>query len=694
MNRAEKRRQKKQRGNRASSSTAAADFGRGPGSLEAVLLKAVQHHNSGELREAEALYRRVLAADPDQPDALNLLGVIARQSGDFAAAVDLISRSVAVRPGFADAHNNLGNAFLEQRRLDEAMASYRKALDLNPRHADALNNLGSALNDLGRAEEAFACHRRAIEINPDNDSYWTGLAKAVQSLPFSNAGADERAVLFKLLARRTVRPADVARPVVRALQRHPEFADVLDRTSGGAIAPGATFADLADKLSAIPLFLRIVSLCPVTDLTVERMLTALRRAMIEDAIADALSDSALPFLSALAIHCFTNEYVFDESEDERMAVRTLEHRVAAAVGEPEDIPATLIAAIAAYRPLHTFSWAEKLLERTWPESCAALIGKQIREPIEERSLHNGIEILSPIRDAVSQAVRDQYEANPYPRWTSIGLIENARPVRAVLQGAPLHFDMGDYVSPERPEILIAGCGTGQIALLNAARFSQARLLAMDLSMSSLCYAARKSRELGFSNVAFAQGDILELGDMNRTFDLIDCSGVLHHLGDPMAGWRILTDILRPGGVMKIGLYSERARQPVAAARSLIAEKGYAANEDDIRRCRRDIVALAEAGDPVMSEICGMADFYSTSDCRDLLFHVQEHRFTLPMIGDAVKSLGLTFLGFEMRNQSALRRFNERHPEPDAATSFALWDDFEQENPDTFLGMYQFWCRKP
>ena len=95
----------------------------------------------------------------------------------------------------------------------------------------------------------------------------------------------------------------------------------------------------------------------------------------------------------------------------------------------------------------------------------------------------------------------------------------------------------------------------------------------------------------------------------------------------------------------------------------------------------------------MAKVCHGRDFFSLSNCRDLLFHVQEHRFTLPQIEAALKTLKLKFLGFEMRDQGALGMFKKSHPEKDAPTSLALWHQFELKNPDTFRGMYQFWCQK-
>jgi hypothetical protein len=96
----------------------------------------------------------------------------------------------------------------------------------------------------------------------------------------------------------------------------------------------------------------------------------------------------------------------------------------------------------------------------------------------------------------------------------------------------------------------------------------------------------------------------------------------------------------------------------------------------------------------MAELAGMLDFYGLSNCRDLIFHVQEHRFTLPQIDDALRALGLDFLGFELGDGDAMKRFRAQNPEPGALASLAKWHDFECENPRVFSRMYQFWCRKP
>lgn len=108
---------------------------------QTLLRRAIDLHRQGRLAEAGTVYREALAAQPDNADALHLLGVIARAQGDAVAAVALISRSVTAAPWFAEAHYNLGNALADQGLMEDAAGAYRKALDLKPNFAEAMGAL-------------------------------------------------------------------------------------------------------------------------------------------------------------------------------------------------------------------------------------------------------------------------------------------------------------------------------------------------------------------------------------------------------------------------------------------------------------------------------------------------------------------------------------------------------------------------
>ena len=142
--------------------------------------------------------------------------------------------------------------------------------------------------------------------------------------------------------------------------------------------------------------------------------------------------------------------------------------------------------------------------------------------------------------------------------------------------------------------------------------------------------------------------------------------------------------------MQVGLYSERGRRDVVAAKAFIAERAYRPGADDIRRCRQELMAV-DAG-ARFAPLAARSDFYVTGECRDLLFHVEEHRFTLARIRGDLAMLGLRFAGF-VTTPAVAARYRERYPGDARMTDLGSWDAFEEEFPDTFAGMYVFWVRK-
>jgi len=144
------------------------------------LESGVSHHQAGRLAEAEALYRQVLAEQPDHADALHLLGVLAGQKGQPDAAEDLLRRAIRIKPDLAEAHNNLGFVLAGKGQLDEAIAFYRRAIEITPDLAEAHNNLGFALNVKGQFDEAIAAGRQAVRLNPKFAEAYINLGNALQ----------------------------------------------------------------------------------------------------------------------------------------------------------------------------------------------------------------------------------------------------------------------------------------------------------------------------------------------------------------------------------------------------------------------------------------------------------------------------------------------------------------------------------
>jgi len=138
----------------------------GPKDAAELLAAGLKHHQAARLAQAEVCYRRVLATEPEHPDALHLLGLLAQQVGRYDQAVELIGRALK-RNGHPVYFSNLGVVLNDQGKLEEAIAAYRQAISIKPDFAEAYSNLGNSLNDQGKVDEAIAAYRQAISIRPD-----------------------------------------------------------------------------------------------------------------------------------------------------------------------------------------------------------------------------------------------------------------------------------------------------------------------------------------------------------------------------------------------------------------------------------------------------------------------------------------------------------------------------------------------
>ncbi len=568
-------------------------------------------------------------------------------------------RSAEDRPGTAQAAeaDRLYRQALSHQQLgqnEEAVRLYKRLLTADPDHAEAYNNLGCVLLEQGKAKEAAARFQRSLMLRPQL--------------------CDDFASIATLLA--TVNPA---------------LGDACKRVAGAWPARLPSF-DLSgpSDIAADVLLRHVLRSTPVRTIDLERLLTSIRQSLLpmaaEAKTGDRVDEDFLDFCGALAQQCFINEYVFaTTAEEAEQAERLKEKLVMAGAGSP--VPLLLLLAVAMYFPLHSLPGAQALLDRRWPDPVANVLMQQVSEPNQERQFRDSIPRLTAIDDAVSIQVQQQYEENPYPRWVQPAAAVTVTTIHQHLRAA---FPSAPFRLLEKTgglDILVAGCGTGRHPIEVARTYENARLLAVDLSLSSLCYAKRKTPPDVADRIDYAQADILKLGTLDRSFDVVEASGVLHHMSDPLAAWQTLLTLLRPNGFMRVALYSEIARRKISAAHAFIAERGYRATPDDIRRCRQDLL-----NSPLKS--VGTADdFFSTSECRDMLFHVHERQLTIPDIKSFIVAHGLTFIGFEFE-PPVQRHYRSLFSNAGwSSTDLDRWHDFETKNPDSFTAMYQFWVQK-
>jgi len=135
-------------------------------SIDQLVAQALQYHQAGALPQAEQLYRQILQADPDNADALHLLGVLANQTGQYDQAIAYIQKALVRCPREAAFYANLALPYLAQGNLDQTVACCKEALRLQPDFAEVRNTLGLALQGQGKRDEALACYEQSLRLKP------------------------------------------------------------------------------------------------------------------------------------------------------------------------------------------------------------------------------------------------------------------------------------------------------------------------------------------------------------------------------------------------------------------------------------------------------------------------------------------------------------------------------------------------
>jgi 2-polyprenyl-3-methyl-5-hydroxy-6-metoxy-1,4-benzoquinol methylase/tetratricopeptide (TPR) repeat protein len=607
------------------------------------------------------------------------------RAGAFAEAGLAYRHILTLFPAHAETNRMLGAALMAQAKAMEAIPYFERAIELRPDHLAAYEDLGRAQAAVGNLKLAISVAARALEIGetPQNKAFF---AQCVRAARFTADDGRMRKLLQRAVSEAWDRPRELTAVCIGLIKLNGAVKDGIARALGAwpeRLSPEALFgATGVTALAQDRLLCCLLETDPMTDVGLERLLTDLRCALLAAAAGEpesgAPDEGLLGFYCALARQCFINGYVYAITADENEAVRRLQSRLEQALADGAPYPPLWPVAVGAYVPLQTIAQTEKLLDRSWPQAVASLLVQQVKEPAEERRLAAMLPVITTVDTEVSRAVRQQYEENPYPRWVTPGP-----------PGPPLVLD--ERQPQTNVDVLIAGCGTGLSTIEFARQTPRARITAVDLSVASLSYAQRMAQKFGVKNVTFGQADILKLGSSGRAFDYIDASGVLHHLADPWAGWRVLLALLRSEGVMQVGLYSALARRNVNAARALIAERGYRPMPDDIRRFREEVMSAKDGS--VLKSMVQWNDFFAMNECRDLAFHVQEHQISLPEIKTFLAAEHMQFVGFAL-DAATQARFAARFPEPAAMTDLDRWHEFETAAPETFAAMYQFFIRKP
>ena len=565
--------------------------------------------------------------------------------------------------------------------LDEAAQHYRQLLTQDPSNPRWHLCFGEILLQQGKRIEALPYLQTAVHglKHPVVQALY---AEALSKMRFSRTEPSLKRDVLMAIDHAWCRPADMVGTAISLLRAEhglsPETAAVMVQTCSGLVAD--------------PLLHAVLRSAPNIDEQLEDWLIWARQALLQLIVPGHAKTAHLPFALALAMQSWIGEFVLAETNEESTLLDQVALSLATRLQQGERYAELNLAMLAAYRPLNEWGWAKELL---WTEPSPLMnriLSWHLRHPHQEQKIAAHMPRLSEITDATSQKVRAQYEANPYPRWVAAPTNIGRQPLSEYVRNRfPALQEQQGTFNTSPCEVLIAGCGTGQEIMGTAATLADVSITAIDISLSSLAYAKRMAMENGIVNVNFMQADIIELGRLNRQFSMIECAGVLHHLHNPEAGWKILTDLLKPGGLMMIALYSRAARRDLDPAREWVREKQISTDAESIKKFRTRVKSLP--AEHPCRRIVARRDFFTTSMLRDLVFHVNEHEFNLLEIQAISDRLGLNFLGFDLPPESK-QQFAAVFPSKTPWLDLKSWDKFEKLYPDTFRGMYQMWFYKP
>jgi ubiquinone/menaquinone biosynthesis C-methylase UbiE len=607
--------------------------------------QAWDHHEKGEYDEAIALYESGLKENPDKTAYYDLARVY-QAKDDVLKAIQAVTEAVKIDKLFHEAFALMGDLYFSKRQGFPAIESYGQA----------------------------------VAINPDNLTYKKSLIKVASSFKFKRANPNLKGVLIECMEDDQVDMYLFGGAWLSLVMKDASvgpFYKLSKMKSYKAFKKGMDAFPNCDGLID-PFFLTGFGKFTVADIAFETWCKYLRRYLIEAIVEGRIlftdPDDIELITCALSRYCLLTDYIMHSDEEEKVLVDEICQRVS----KSNTPKLEELACLGCYEHIYLLDNAMDIAQNLAGGDHVSQIPKsQIEDFAKQQDIKKTLGSLTAIDDKTSERVREQYELFPYPRWVV--------PAKDLI-----NEDIEGDLRDQKIKILNAGCGTGKEAIQMSYVLPNAEITAVDLSKTSLAYAQMKANELGIENIKFLHGDIMELGALDEKFDYIASAGVLHYLKDPLEGWKVLNGLLKPQGLMRIALYSRHARWAINEARAVIERKEIGSDSQSIKDFRDNIRDHLKYKS--IKKLEELFDYYNLPECRDLLFHVQEHQYDLPLLKKQLDELGLEFLQFRLA-QDKIDKYKKQNPQDANATDLESWAKWEEKNPDLFISMYTFWCRK-
>ncbi len=647
--------------------------------IRGLILKGLDKYDESRLSLEKAI-----ELDKNYFDAYINLGLLNKDSNKYNEAEEYYLKALEINNKSAIAHLNLGACYKEKQDLDKAILHTKMAIEIDNKLENCYLNLATIYNQIGDYKKSLSLTKKELLLYKNSELSYQLISELIKKGELLNTSEkDNRELLKNLLNRKDISHREIFGNISILISK-----EILEELSilETKLYENNKFNILIKDKELVKALSLLIFCSPLW----EKVLVNIRKnILLNYSDKDKISNSIFNFIIGLGSQCFLNEYVYYISTEEKDKLKELKKIINHNKNQEYKL-----AILSCYQSLSSINDEIINLNTYIPnkKELNNLLNLQFKELNAEKSISKGIKKIGNIKDSISKEVKKQYELNPYPRWRYNSYAkENKLNFLSVINSeiSPNTIKADSVqLTNKKINILIAGCGTG-IQIIEASRYNNCEITAIDLSNSSISYAKRKVDEYGLKNINFIEMDLLELTSLNKRFDLIECSGVLHHMNEPSKGLSNLFDVLEPEGFLKLGLYSKYAREEILKARKLIKEKDIKPNIDGIRNFRND---LLNGEIKEVNEITNWSDFYSTSMCRDLCFHSHENCYSLIEIKKMLKVYNLEFLGFTL-SKDIKDKYQRENKDIDSLKDLESWDKFEKSNPNSFREMYQFWARK-
>jgi 2-polyprenyl-3-methyl-5-hydroxy-6-metoxy-1,4-benzoquinol methylase len=659
----------------------------------------------GQHARAIIYFRKAIYKSPEYAFIYSNYALSLRDLGYFADAIKLLEHARILDNANPILVFNLANLLYETGQLRPAMANYDQAVRLNGSFPDLFCNYALAALEAQEYGLALRMAQRGLTLtNADSPFYLrfivilasldaimgdtaAGLAR-LEDVMASRDASDVLIEYVRLLA--IAAPSDLSERslsfIRQALEEqwsapeqfiHSAWIRLVEAYGLPQVASDPNWPRLADLLLASAL---------VPDLKTEAWLIQQRQALFQRASDESLNGREIEFYRAIAQQCFLRNYLFEIDDLEHKMRPAWLAKIATLLDESITPTPLLLLQIACSTGLSEVSGAHRLLSLA---DLHPAILPVLRQQVENPLLEGAIEPTIPrlMGERAKDLVADRYRKYPYPQWTWPGRLHRPERFNIYLSQRLGHSNFSPLAAASVVRILVAGCGTGRHSHFLARTVSDGAIKALDISRPSLAFAKRQALADGVETIEYIEGDITQLESWDERFDVIECAGVLHHLPDPDAGLRILLQLLRPRGLIMLGLYSRRGRSALSLLRERVPDLSQEPLDCALHKVRRLVI-----NDPDLRSILSFREFYGFNECIDLLLHPREVDYTPIDIALMLAGHGLIFRGFEL---SAAQRnlFRMRNRGANDLFDLKIWDSHEQEHPDTFASMYHFWAQK-